>query len=601
MARPSTRPRLALAVALLAASFACVAPPDPPLDHAAFEDVRRIVAALDDVAGEYRLAVDERGAVVDPVRLRVLGTLMHDAEVYAQRFAAPERAALHELAVAIGGRAPAAGVVATARALRRQALARRRLVLAPGAPPPRARAEEMWRSQCAGCHGPTGVGDGVQGLDLEPEPKNFHDPEVMAALTPSRAFSRIVDGVRGTAMPSWGYLSVAERWALAFLALSFQHDPAAVDRGRGVARRHQVSVSPSWLADRTDPELGDELRALGLDQAAVADVIAFARAEAGFAPTTGPFAEVRGALSDGVVSYRARRFDQAPAHFAAARARLLVQIDELRAADPALAASLEVRFRHLSRVVAQGALAEVVERETAGVQSLLDRAESSLRRRRVCGGIRLALERVGLVAIALGLALGHALGQALGQRRRRAAVPAVAALLVGAPLGFAVAGTDAAGFVVLTAALVAIVALWSRPSAALAAAMALVAAVAAGELTSGLAAGPLYAGLAGIAALALASAAIGWLARGTASPITAAVTVVAAVIATTAAAGHGAWLIWARGGGEVALLAVPRIEAIGLYPVATVVAWSVAAAVLGTLAVTLRRRSARPTAPAARV
>ncbi len=73
---------LALGVALAAA--ACLPAPEPPIDHGSFEDVRRIVAALDDVAGEYHLAVGPDGRELDPVRRRILRALMHDAQVFAQ-------------------------------------------------------------------------------------------------------------------------------------------------------------------------------------------------------------------------------------------------------------------------------------------------------------------------------------------------------------------------------------------------------------------------------------------------------------------------------------------------------------------------------------
>ncbi len=569
MKHPGLRP--ALPAALLAALLACVSGPEPPIDHGGHEDVRRIVAALDDVVGEYHLSVDDSGHVVDAVRLRVLGTLMHDAEVYARRFPPAERAALHDLSSAIEARAAPAGVAARASSLRRQTLSRRRLVLAPGAPPPRARAEEMWRSQCAGCHGLTGVGDGVQGLYLEPEPKNFHDAEVMAALAPSRAFSRIVDGMRGTAMPAWGFLSAAERWGLAFLVLSFQHDEVTVARGRVLAERHRVVVSPTWLADRSDPDLLRDLERRGLDTSAAADVIAYARAEAAFAPTEGVLADVRSALADGVVSYRARSFDEARAHLLLARRRLAPNLDRIRLGAPATAAALELRMQRVTAAARRGSIAEIVEREVAATHVQLDQAELSLRQPSRSGTARLALERAGAAVLALGLLLS---------RRRRPAELVGAGVAAGAILGVVVAGSLAIGVLGLGLALVVATAHLAPRRVALTLALALLAGLGAGELGSSLPATDATAAVAVLAFTGLVGAALGRVMPDAADRVASLLVVVAALMAATAAAGRGAWLVEASAG-DVRWLSVPRVEAVGLYPSLFALAAAGAALALG--------------------
>jgi hypothetical protein len=45
--------RVHVVVVWLALAAACVSAPTPGVDHGSFEDVRRIVNALDDVAGDY--------------------------------------------------------------------------------------------------------------------------------------------------------------------------------------------------------------------------------------------------------------------------------------------------------------------------------------------------------------------------------------------------------------------------------------------------------------------------------------------------------------------------------------------------------------------
>ncbi|MBE7453707.1 MAG: cytochrome c [Kofleriaceae bacterium] len=415
---PLVRTRCWLALGFALAVAACLPAPEPPIDHGSFEDVRRIVAALDDVAGEYHLAVGPDGRELDPVRRRILRALMHDAQVFAQRFGAGERDALATIAAAVDAGAAPAGVEDAARRLRAGMLARRRLVLAPGDAIGRGRAEALWHTHCAGCHGPTGVGDGAQGLYLEPEPKNFHEPEVMAGMTASRAQSRIADGMRETAMPSWGLLSTTERWALAFLIMAFQHDEAAVARGRAVAARRGLALSLPWQADRSDGALVAELVARGLAADEAADVVAFARAEAAFAPTGGRLAGARRQLDVARRAYRERRFAAAAAELG--RVRLRDDLDAVRIgarAPPPASRSSSSGSGPRSRPARS--------RRSWTARRCRDPRPPRRRRARAVRahrGWRRAprLERGALAALALGLLLGAA---RRGRRRARRARP----------------------------------------------------------------------------------------------------------------------------------------------------------------------------------
>ncbi|MCL4225970.1 MAG: c-type cytochrome [Myxococcales bacterium] len=593
---PLVRTRCWLALGFALAVAACLPAPEPPIDHGSFEDVRRIVAALDDVAGEYHLAVGPDGRELDPVRRRILRALMHDAQVFAQRFGAGERDALATIAAAVDAGAAPAGVEDAARRLRAGMLARRRLVLAPGDAIGRGRAEALWHTHCAGCHGPTGVGDGAQGLYLEPEPKNFHEPEVMAGMTASRAQSRIADGMRETAMPSWGLLSTTERWALAFLIMAFQHDEAAVARGRAVAARRGLALSLPWQADRSDGALVAELVARGLAADEAADVVAFARAEAAFAPTGGRLAGARRQLDVARRAYRERRFAAAAAELG--RVRLRDDLDAVRIGAPRAAARLEEQLVRLRAAVEAGALEEIVDRETAATHVRLDDAERALSGRTAAGAARLALERGALAALALGLLLGAA-------RRADAAAPGelapgaarlVAASAATLPLA-AAAGLVAAGAatlpVVAALALVAAGGLVARgrgqPALRVAAASATVGA-AVGAVA---AAAPPGAGLAALATLAAALGAAAVAGRRwprAAAPLAA----VALTGAAAGLAGRAAWQAGLDGHLDAALLRLPRCEPLGVYPSAAATAAAAAAVALGALALfaATRRRPA---------
>ena len=74
-----------------------------------------------------------------------------------------------------------------------------------------AAGEEIFKANCASCHGPAGHGDGPAGEGLDPRPRNL-------AIFASRVgddylYWRINTGVDGTAMVPWkGILTDKEIW-----------------------------------------------------------------------------------------------------------------------------------------------------------------------------------------------------------------------------------------------------------------------------------------------------------------------------------------------------------------------------------------------------
>ncbi len=102
----------------------------------------------------------------------------------------------------------------------------------------------------------------------------------METFSPARGFHHITEGVTGTAMSSYGALGRAERWGLALYVTGLRHDPAAVARGAERVQGVAIDRSLAHLAGSTDAALLAELRAVGLDPAAAADVLAYLRVEA---------------------------------------------------------------------------------------------------------------------------------------------------------------------------------------------------------------------------------------------------------------------------------------------------------------------------------
>lgn len=76
---------------------------------------------------------------------------------------------------------------------------------------------EVFKTNCAACHGETGLGDGPAGAALDPAPKNL--AELQAQAGDDYLFWRIAAGKEGTSMVAWkGILTEEQIWqAVAFL------------------------------------------------------------------------------------------------------------------------------------------------------------------------------------------------------------------------------------------------------------------------------------------------------------------------------------------------------------------------------------------------
>jgi mono/diheme cytochrome c family protein len=76
---------------------------------------------------------------------------------------------------------------------------------------------EVFKANCAACHGETGLGDGPAGAALDPAPKNL--AVLQAQAGDDYLFWRITTGKEGTSMVPWkGILTEEQIWqVVAFL------------------------------------------------------------------------------------------------------------------------------------------------------------------------------------------------------------------------------------------------------------------------------------------------------------------------------------------------------------------------------------------------
>lgn len=371
----------AASVALAIAAAACSSAPAAGLPGAAVhdsdDDLRRLCAILDYVAADYSGAVKD-GQVVSPDEYGEQIAFMRDAATLAEKI--PDaREGVAAVTSLVAAKADGGQVAEQARALRRQLLDTHGLVLAPPGPPSRERGAALYAQNCAACHGTNGAGDGPQAAPLNPKPRSFLDPEVMADLSPARGFNALTDGIRGTAMPAWGALSPSDRWALAFYVFTFRHDDQAVRRGAAAYEKsgRAVAATPTRLAGISDADLEKSLTTL--DAAQRRDALAFLRADAAFHTSGARLDRARQLLAAAIIAYRA---GDATAARTAAGAAYLDGFEPhegtLRARDTALVARVEEMFLGIRNDMSEGKPIGSVERDALQLGALLDRAEETL-------------------------------------------------------------------------------------------------------------------------------------------------------------------------------------------------------------------------------
>ena len=98
-----------------------------------------------------------------------------------------------------------------------------------------ARGKNLFAQSCATCHGPDGKGDGPGGMGLNPKPRNFTEKVAWKNGTRVEEIYKTLDeGIKGSSMASYNYLSKKDRMALVHVVQSlgsFDHgvnDPKAM-------------------------------------------------------------------------------------------------------------------------------------------------------------------------------------------------------------------------------------------------------------------------------------------------------------------------------------------------------------------------------------
>jgi mono/diheme cytochrome c family protein len=131
------------------------------------------------------------------------------------------------------------------------------------------RGARVFSQQCSPCHGARGAGDGPAAYLLYPKPRNFQEGPFRFTSTwegiptDDDLFRTISRGIPGSAMPSWGYLPEADRWAVLHFVKSLSKEPLVVPPAKagpkGMPGQGVVEVPPEPPIDDAGLARGKQL------------------------------------------------------------------------------------------------------------------------------------------------------------------------------------------------------------------------------------------------------------------------------------------------------------------------------------------------------
>ena len=243
----------------------------------------------------------------------------------------------------------------------------------PPEAPSLAEGAQVFRTNCASCHGELGRGDGPMAKGMEPKPADLSAAAELRDQSPLDYYRRVSIGVVGTAMPAFETrLSPEDRWAAALYASVLRLPNASGSappalQSFGSTGRMSDSQLLAALGERNDGSNG---------LARVAAVRQF-RADGSAAADTRIFTQVRAQIES--VYALARTGDTSASSRAFDAYMTFEQVERpVRAKNPGLAADLEAGFASLRTRVAGGATGAELDRIRRQLDADLENAERTL-------------------------------------------------------------------------------------------------------------------------------------------------------------------------------------------------------------------------------
>lgn len=288
-------------------------------------------------------------------------------------------AGIGALQQAIGGKASPEEVVRLARGLGRDLLAAYPVALGPKRVPDLARGVQLFRQNCASCHGEKGEANTLMARQLEPPPIAFTDRARASERSPFALYQVINQGLEGTAMQSFAQLPDADKWALAYHAGQLAYPVALVAAGERIwdsdPALHARIPDLDALSSLSEAQLRAQIGA-GKAAAVIAYLRSHPESVSGKAST---LTIARQRLSESLTAYRSGNREQAKRLALSAYLDGIEPIEPmLGARSPTLLARVEQRMGELRASIAANRPTSEVEGRVAAVKALVNEVEQAL-------------------------------------------------------------------------------------------------------------------------------------------------------------------------------------------------------------------------------
>jgi high-affinity iron transporter len=355
------------------------------------EHARRLVALLDYLGSDYQNAVQD-GKIANPDEYAEMQDFSKRIlELIGQLKAVDkaDKAGVEETIKSLVGQVAKKGDVKTVAALANEAkeklIAAYKIVPYPRQLPALADGRKIYLENCAQCHGESGKGDGPGRDSMNPKTPpaaNFTDAELMAGLSPFKAYNTATFGIDNTAMASFSALPDDQRWQIAFYVMSLRFSQEQAALGEALIQGKKIApelTTVATLATLSDDQLTEKLKSYFAQEAPRNNALAYLRRGLLDKKPTDPLLIARNLLDEALALYG--KGEKEKAYQKAIEAYL----DGFEMAEPALFAkdaafgrSLEGQFTQFRNSIRQGVAAPELEKQRTEIETKLDQASQMI-------------------------------------------------------------------------------------------------------------------------------------------------------------------------------------------------------------------------------
>jgi len=340
---------------------------------------------LDYLAVDYAGAVDDGGRIKSDSEFAEMNEFAENVQQRLESLADSSAKAdlLNQsaaLKIAIAGKAVPAEIASRAHKLAGDLLAAYPTPVAPAAMPDLAHGAQLFKENCASCHGETGKSDGPAAKTLNPPPIAFADMSRARRRSLFGLYQVIGQGIDDTPMPSFAQLSDEDRWALAFQAGGFAFTDEMAKQGEKIWREDPRARAAIPSLQALTQGTAEQLEAtFGAEQGQA--LMAYLRRHPDALAMSGASSlkVARARLADSLQAYQGGDKPRA------AELALAAYLDGFEPVEPALTAHDEALMRRVESAMGgfrgainQGQPIEQLQDQAERISALLDAAERAL-------------------------------------------------------------------------------------------------------------------------------------------------------------------------------------------------------------------------------